>query len=94
MTDLPTFPTPAPGQTIRAKWTLDGAANLAEAATRLEEFATYLRSLHEAGWTLTAPFQDDYGTLRSPTGDAGSIEPEDEFDPEDGYDEPEDPTLN
>lgn len=67
---------PQAGETIRAKWVMDGATTLAEAAERLERFAADLRSAHDNGWTLTAPVQDDYGFLRSPQGDAGWIDDE------------------
>lgn len=62
---------PAPGDSIRAKWLMDGATTLAEAALGLETFAAHLREIHEKGWTLAGPVQDDYGFLVSPDGDAG-----------------------
>ena len=47
--------------TIRAKWQMDGAATLEDAATKLEAFAQYLRALKAEGWELRAPIDDDYG---------------------------------
>jgi len=58
--------TPEPGGSIRAKWVMDDAATLAEAADRLEAFAADLRRLAAAGWTLEEPIADDYGTLVGP----------------------------
>lgn len=82
MSDNPTAPATAqPGETIRAKWTMDGAATLADAAQRLEDHATRLRSLHEQGWTLTAPVEDDYGHLRDPDGNAGWLDEDPEAPP-------------
>lgn len=72
-----------PGDTLRAKWLLDGASTLAEAADRLTDEANRLQALHDAGWTLAETIEDDYGTLVDPTGDSGP-----EGDPED------DPSLD
>lgn len=80
--------TPEPGETIRAKWLLDGAVTLADAAERLEAFAAYLRNAHEAGWTLTEPIADDYGFLVSPDGDAGPMGLDDEDEGADLADDP------
>lgn len=46
---------------IRAKWTLDGARTLEEAAQFAENFAAHLRQMAAYGWELTAPVEDDYG---------------------------------
>lgn len=46
---------------VRAKWTIDGAKTLEEAAQKSEAFATELRRLAKDGWELTAPVSDDYG---------------------------------
>ncbi len=46
---------------IRAKWTLDEAATLAQAAQKARELAAYLESLAADGYELTAPIADDYG---------------------------------
>jgi hypothetical protein len=70
------------GDTLRAKWTMDGATTLQEAASRLEVLAAHLRNLHDQGWTLVSPVEDDYGILRDPQGDAGDSEAED-GDPQD-----------
>lgn len=68
------------GGIIRAKWMLDGAETLADAAERARVAAQQLQQLHDAGWTLQAPVEDDYGTLVDPTGNAGSADSEDEAD--------------
>ncbi len=52
---------------IRAKWLMDGAVTLPEAATRLREFADELDRLHSAGWELRQPVEDDYGYLVPPS---------------------------
>lgn len=46
---------------IRAKWTIDGARTLEEAAQFAENFAAHLRQMAAEGWELTAPVEDDYG---------------------------------
>ncbi|HUY44239.1 MAG TPA: hypothetical protein VMV92_00720 [Streptosporangiaceae bacterium] len=46
---------------IRAKWTIDGAATLAEAAQKAREFAEYLLDLESQGYALSGPVGDDYG---------------------------------
>jgi hypothetical protein len=48
---------------IRAKWMIDGAATLEEAAVLAEGFARELRGLAAGGWQLRAPVEDDYGFL-------------------------------
>jgi hypothetical protein len=49
---------------IRAKWTIDGARTLEEAAVKLERFAAYLREIRAEGWELRRVVDDDYGFLR------------------------------
>ena len=56
------------GDVIRAKWLMDGAATLEQAAEQLEETARWLRALHARGWTLEGPIEDDYGILIDPQG--------------------------
>jgi hypothetical protein len=51
---------------IRAKWTIDGATTLAEAAAKLRQFADELDQKHAEGWTLEQPVEDDYGFLVPP----------------------------
>ena len=51
---------------IRAKWLMDGATTLAEAATKLREYANELDQLARDGWTLEQPIEDDYGFLVAP----------------------------
>ena len=47
----------------RAKWTMDGATTLSEAADRLDEFARYLKAMESDGWQLESPISDDYGHM-------------------------------
>lgn len=42
-------------EVIRAKWAMDGAATLSEAAGKLREFADSLEKLEAEGWQLTQP---------------------------------------
>jgi hypothetical protein len=51
-------------ETVRAKWTIDGAATLAEAAQKARDFADFLQSLHDQGYVLDGPVADDYGFYR------------------------------
>jgi hypothetical protein len=53
-------------ETIRAKWTMDGATTLPEAAAKLRAFADELDKMHQEGWALEAEVADDYGTLIPP----------------------------
>jgi hypothetical protein len=46
---------------LRAKWTMDGAETLAEAADLLRQFADELDALAKAGFHLMGPIEDDYG---------------------------------
>lgn len=49
--------------TIRAKWVMDGATDLFEAALALTTFARSLLDLHDQGWRLEGPVTDDYGFI-------------------------------
>lgn len=49
---------------IRAKWQMDGATTLEEAARKIEAFAAYLRSLKADGWELRDEVSDNYGFCR------------------------------
>lgn len=49
---------------IRAKWSIDGATSLEDAAVKAGEFAAYLRELAGEGYELTGPVNDDYGFAR------------------------------
>lgn len=51
---------------IRAKWTIDGATTLAGAAQKAREFADHLQSLHDQGYVLDDPIDDDYGFYHKP----------------------------
>ncbi len=54
--------------TLRAKWTMDGAESLAEAAAALREYADTLEELGRRGFHLMSPIEDDYGFAhRAPT---------------------------
>jgi hypothetical protein len=46
---------------LRAKWAMDGAETLAEAAHLLRLFADELDALADAGFHLMGPVDDDYG---------------------------------
>ena len=50
-------------ETIRAKWSMDGAATLVEAAAKLRDYAAWLEELKRDGWELTGPVMDDYGFI-------------------------------
>ena len=49
---------------VRAKWMIDGATTLEDAAAKAGEFAAYLRELAGEGYELTKPVEDDYGFAR------------------------------
>ena len=51
---------------VRAKWTIDGATTLAEAAQKARGFADYLQKLHDEGYVLRGPVSDDYGFYYKP----------------------------
>jgi hypothetical protein len=46
---------------IRAKWTMDGAETLSQAASALRLFADELEKAERDGWQLDQPIADDYG---------------------------------
>lgn len=48
---------------IRAKWSIDGAKTLKEAAQKAREFVSYLESLDEE-FELVDEVEDDYGFVR------------------------------
>ena len=52
-----------PDGIIRAKWCIDGAETLSEAATMLRDFAKYLETLESQGWQLQGLIDDDYGFI-------------------------------
>ena len=54
-------------EVIRAKWIMDGAKTLTEAAQRLREEADRLEKLQADGWELTTPVEDDYGFIERTT---------------------------
>jgi hypothetical protein len=51
---------------IRAKWTMDGATTLAEAAARFRGRADELDELARAGFELMEPVNDDYAFVIRP----------------------------
>jgi hypothetical protein len=51
---------------VRAKWTMDGATTLAEAAARFRERADELEELARAGFELDRPVTDDYAFVVRP----------------------------
>lgn len=51
---------------VRAKWTIDGATTLAEAAQKAREFADWLQGLHDEGYVLREAVADDYGSCYKP----------------------------
>lgn len=50
----------------RAKGIMDGAATLAEAAAFARTFADDLQALHEQGYVLRRPVEDDYAYYYKP----------------------------
>lgn len=57
--------------TIRAKWSIDGATTLGEAADMLRKFALWLECTAAEGWELVDPIQEDYGFChKTPKGKA------------------------
>jgi hypothetical protein len=52
---------------VRAKWTIDGATTLAEAAQKSREFADELQGLHDQGYRLRDAIAGDYGFCYLPT---------------------------
>ena len=57
---------PIPGEIVRAKGILDGAATLADAASKARQFAFRLEVLAGQGWQLREPVADDYGLVWKP----------------------------
>jgi len=51
---------------LRAKWTMDGAETLAEAARQVRGFAEEIDELAREGFALGGPVQDDYAFLIRP----------------------------
>ena len=51
-------------EVVRAKWAMDGATTLGEAAAMLRAMAADLEAREADGWRLTGPIQDDYGFVR------------------------------
>lgn len=51
---------------LRAKWLLDGASTLEEAAQRLRAEAVRLERLHADGYTLAEVIEEDRGWIRPP----------------------------
>ena len=49
---------------IRAKWTMDGAQTLTQAADQLRRFADSLDEMEQQGYQLDGPVSDDYGFAR------------------------------
>jgi hypothetical protein len=50
----------------RAKWVIDGAATLAEAAEMARAFAARLQALHDEGYVLRQPVTDDFAFYYKP----------------------------
>ena len=51
---------------IRAKWIMDGATNLPQAAQLVREFADHLDILAAQGYQLREEINDDYGFIYKP----------------------------
>ena len=51
---------------LRAKWTMDGARTLAEAAKQVRAFAEEIEDLAREDFELGAPVEDDYAFLIRP----------------------------
>ena len=49
---------------IRAKWIMDGATSLAEAAAKVRAFAAELDQMVTDGWELVDEVTDDHGHCR------------------------------
>lgn len=63
---------------VRAKWTIDGATTLKEAAQQSRDFADYLENLEQEGYQFYQPVDSDYG-FATP----GGVEPVYDEDDED-----------
>jgi hypothetical protein len=59
---------------IRAKWAMDGATTLAEAAAKLRAFADELDRMHAGGYRLEDEVADDYGLVLAPGEEPGGDE--------------------
>jgi hypothetical protein len=57
-------------ETIRAKWLMDGAATLSEAAQKLRDYADDLIKMERDGWQLVDVVGDDNGTVERSTIDS------------------------
>lgn len=55
---------------LRAKWVMDGATTLTEAAAMLRAEADRIEQLSKDGWTLEGAIDDDWGFLVPPKGRA------------------------
>lgn len=53
-------------ESIRAKGVMDGSTSLAEAAEKARAFADGLQRLHDEGYVLREPVEDDYGFYCKP----------------------------
>ena len=51
---------------LRAKWTMDGARTLVEAAKQVRAFADEIEDLAREGFELQGPVEDDYAFLIRP----------------------------
>lgn len=51
-------------ESIRAKWSMDGATTLTEAAECLRQYADYLVGREKEGWQLIEPIDDDWGFIQ------------------------------
>jgi hypothetical protein len=49
---------------IRAKWVIENAATLSEAAAKLRDFADELAQMEREGWQLIGPVTDDFACVR------------------------------
>jgi len=49
---------------VRARWVLEGARSLTEAATNLRAFAADLEQLERDGWQLVGEMEGDRGVIR------------------------------
>ena len=49
---------------VRAKWSIDGAQTLNEAAVMLRAYALWLERTAAEGWELTQAIEDDIGVCR------------------------------
>lgn len=52
-----------PLESVRAKWSMDGAKTLSEAAQKLRGHAAWLQELERDGWQPIEPVDDDWGHI-------------------------------